>query len=212
MHTIPVFPAKPNNGSVALRCVRLAMLVLLVSILLLASATSSKAALVTLDLSSGTDGVTGGTLVGFDTYQESGFQLKMDRAGDHYDRGYIGVLGFHNGPNNQDDISWTLSFGGSAFDLLSINIAGFVSATSVTLTGSNGASQILSSVGLNAVAGLSNVTFVTFNIDQDGGSQAVGLNSLSVDNAPVRIPEAGSSLALLGFGVAGLTLLRRKRA
>src|SRR5688572_4326792 len=64
---------KSDNASGALRCVRLALVILLTSVVLLASVSSARGAIITLDLTSGTDSVTGGTLVGFDTYEESGF-------------------------------------------------------------------------------------------------------------------------------------------
>jgi hypothetical protein len=81
------------------------------------------------------------------------------------------------------------------------DIGGFGnSASSITVTGSNGLFQSLSAVGSNSIAGLANITYVTFNIDQDGGSQTVGLNGLTVNDSVVPLPAALPLLmSALGF-------------
>lgn len=172
---------------------------------------AANASVIDLDLISGSDSVTKGAPFGFDTYTESGFTITMDRAGDHIDRGFLGDLGFHNGPANPDNITWTLSFGGNAFSLLGVDVGGFSSgATSFTVTGSSGISQVISANGFNLVS-LLNVTSVKFNIDQDGGIESVGLNGLRVDTAP-SVPDATSTLGLLALGFAACVLGRKKLA
>ncbi|MBH9577214.1 VPLPA-CTERM sorting domain-containing protein [Inhella proteolytica] len=170
------------------------------------------AAPVTLDLTSGLDSnvaVANPSLR--DTYDEDGFRLQMAQAGNHFDRGFIGDLGFHNGPTNLDDIGWTLSFGGAAFDLLGVDIAAFANeARSMTLRGSNGQTLTLDQNGFQALA-FHNVTAVHFNIDQDGGIQTVGLNGLLIDTVPtLAVPEPASALLMLA-GLGGLAALRRRR-
>lgn len=157
-----------------------------------------------LDLTSGSFGVD------YDTYTEDGFRIRMVRAGDHLDPHYIGDIGFHNGPVNQDDISWTLDYFGTAFNLVDINLAGFAGgATSITLTGSNGVSQTVAALGTTAILGMGNVTSVTFDIDQDGGVQAVGMSAINVDTTPAAVPLPGT-LALLGLGFAAFGVSRRR--
>lgn len=172
---------------------------------------AANAAPILLDLSSGTDSIQNGAPFGLDTYVEGGFRIQMDRAGDHIDRGFLGDLGFHNGPANPDDITWTLSKFGLAFSLLSIDLGGFANGfSSLLLTASNGATQTVSTGGLTSILGMGNVTFVQFDILQDGGIQAVGMNGITVDNAQNSVPVPGT-LALLGIGLAGLGALRRKQ-
>ncbi|XLZ69266.1 PEP-CTERM sorting domain-containing protein [Massilia sp. SR12] len=173
---------------------------------------TAHAAPITLDMTSGVHANLNGSVV-YDTYTEDGFRLRMVRAGDHYDPNFIGDIGIHNGFSNPNDVSWVLDFFGASFSLLNINIAGFVDgAASLTLTGSNGASQVLSGVGSLVVAGMGNVSSVVFNIDQDGGIQGVGISEINVDNAPAAQVPLPGSLALLGFGLSALRLARRRRA
>ncbi|WP_342119011.1 PEP-CTERM sorting domain-containing protein [Pseudoduganella sp. OTU4001] len=173
---------------------------------------AAQAAPVTLDLTSGSHANLNGSAV-FDTYTEDGFRLRMVRAGDHYDLNYIGDLTFHNGPSNGDDASLVLDFFGASFNLANINIAGYAGgANSITLTGSNGVTQVLSGLGTLSVAGMGNVTSVIFDIDQDGGAQAVGLSELNVDTTPTQQVPVPGTLGLLGLGLPALVLARRRRA
>jgi len=179
------------------------------------SVATAQAAPINLDLTSGVFSITNGATFLYDTYVEDGFRIRMVRAGDHFDPGFVGDIGFHNGPLNEDNISWTLDFFGASFMLTDIDIAGFTNgATSVTLTGSNGAIQTIAAAGISAIAGMGNITSVTFNIDQDGDIQALGLNGINVETTPddpqaVPLP---STLGLLGLGLAALGLSRRRRA
>jgi glycerol-3-phosphate acyltransferase PlsX len=95
------------------------------------------------------------------------------------------------------------------FDLIDINVAGFLNfASSFTMTGSNGQTQVVSSVGTTPTP-FHNVTYVEFNIDQDGGIESVGLSALNVNSTPTPTPEPGS-LALLGIGLAGFAAIRKR--
>lgn len=173
---------------------------------------AAQAAPLTLDMSSGVHANLNGSVV-FDTYTEDGFRLRLVRAGDHYDPSFIGDIGIHNGFSNGDNVSWVLDFFGASFSLLNVNIAGYTDgASSLTLTGSNGATQVLSGLGTLAVAGMGNVTSVVFNIDQDGGTQGVGISEINVDNAPAAQVPLPGGLALLGLGLSALGLMRRRRA
>lgn len=173
---------------------------------------TAQAAPITLDLTSGVHANLNGSVV-FDTYTEDGFRLRMVRAGDHYDPSFLGDIGVHNGFSNADNVSWVLDFFGASFSLANINIAGYADgAASLTLTGSNGATQVLSGLDTLAVAGMANVTSVVFNIDQDGGTQGVGISEIIVDNAPTAQVPLPGSLALLGLGLSVFGLARRRRA
>lgn len=166
---------------------------------------------ITLDLTSGTNANLHGSAV-YDTYTEHGFRLRMVRAGDHYDPGYIGDIGIHNGFQNPDDVSWVLDYFGASFSLLNIDIAGYDSgARSITLTGSNGATQTLSGLGMLAIAGLGDVSSVVFNIDQDGGTQGVGISEIKVDTAPAQQLPLPGTLELAGFGLSALGMARRRK-
>jgi len=176
------------------------------------SFSAAQAAPIQLDLTSGTDANNNGSVV-FDTYTEDGFRIRMMPLGAHYDRNFVGDIGIHNGFSNPADVSWVLDFFGASFSLLSINIAAYTDgATSLTLTGSNGATQTLSGTGLLAIAGMGDVTSVVFNIDQDAGTQGVGLTEINVDTTPARQVPVPGTLALLGLGLSALGISRRKRA
>lgn len=173
---------------------------------------AAQAAPVTLDMTSGVNANLNGSAV-FDTYAEDGFRLRLVRAGDHYDPGFIGDIGIHNGFSNGDDVSWVLDFFGASFSLASINIAGYVDgAASLTLTGSNGATQVLSGLGTLAITGMGNVTSVVFNIDQDGGTQGIGISEINVDNTPAQQLPLPGSLGLIGLGLTIFSVARRRRA
>lgn len=172
---------------------------------------AAQATPVTLDMTSGTNANLHGSAV-YDTYTEDGFRLRMVRAGDHYDPGYIGDIGIHNGFQNPDDVSWVLDFFGANFSLVNIDIAGYDSgASSITLTGSNGATQTLSGLGMLAVAGMGDVTSVVFNIDQDGGTQGVGISEINVDTAPAQQLPLPGTLGLVGLGLSALGIARRRK-
>lgn len=173
---------------------------------------SASAAPIMLDMTSGAHANNNGSVV-YDTYTEDGFRLRLVRAGDHYDPGFLGDIGIHNGFSNADDVSWVLDFFGASFGLASVNIAGYSDgASSLTLTGSNGATQVLSGLGTLAIAGMGNVTSVVFNIDQDGGTQGVGISEINVDNAPAQQVPLPGTLALFGLGLFTLRLARRRSA
>lgn len=172
---------------------------------------AAQATPITLDLTSGNNANLHGSVV-YDTYTEDGFRLSMVRAGDHYDPAYLSHIGIHNGFQNHDDVSWVLDFFGASFSLVNVNIAAFDSgASSLTLTGSNGATQTLSGTGALAIAGMGNVTSVVFNIDQDGGTQGVGLFEINVDTTPAQQVPLPGTLGLIGLGLSALGLARRRK-
>lgn len=171
---------------------------------------AAHAAPIQLDLTSGTDANINNSVV-FDTYTEDGFRIRMIPAGAHYDRNFVGDIGIHNGFSNPADVSWVLDFFGASFNLLNVNIAAYTDgAASLTLTGSNGATQVLSGVGTLAIAGMGDVTSVVFNINQDGGTQGVGLAEINVDTTPAQQVPVPGSLALLGLGLSALGISRRR--
>ena len=59
---------------------------------------------------------------------------------------------------------------------------------------------------------MGDVTSVVFNIDQDAGTQGVGLTEINVDTTPARQVPVPGTLALLGLGLSALGISRRKRA
>jgi hypothetical protein len=171
---------------------------------------AAQAAPIQLDLTSGAFANNNGSAV-VDTYAEDGFRLRMVRAGDHFDPGYIGDIGTHNGFQNADDVSWVIDFFGASFGLVNINIAGYADgAASITVSGSNGATQVLSATGTLAIAGMGNVTSVVFNIDQDGGTQGFGFSEINVDTTPTQQVPLPGTLALLGLGLSALGISRRR--
>ncbi|KQV47669.1 MULTISPECIES: PEP-CTERM sorting domain-containing protein [unclassified Duganella] len=173
---------------------------------------TAQAGPIQLDLTSGIFANNNGSVV-VDTYTEDGFRLRTVRAGDHFDPAFIGDIGIHNGFQNADDVSWVIDFFGASFNLVNINIAGYVDgASSITVTGSNGATQILSGLGTLALAGMGNVISVVFNIGQDGGTQGFGFSEINVDTTPVQQLPVPGSLALLGLGLSALGISRRRTA
>lgn len=171
---------------------------------------TAQAAPIQLDLTSGAFANNNGSVV-VDTYTEDGFRLRTVHAPDHFDPGLLGDIGIHNGFQNQDDVSWVIDFFGASFSLVNINIAGYNNgASSVTVTGSNGVTQVLSGTGTLAITGMGNVTSVVFNIDQDGGTQGFGFSEINVDTTPAQQLPIPGSLALLGLGLAALGIARRR--
>lgn len=188
--------------------------ILFVSCLAVAfSAGESSAAPILLDLTSGSfSAQLGGSI---DTYVEDGYRLQVAAAGNHIDLGGLGDIDFHNGPANPTtDNNLVLTFGTGAFDLLSVDIAGYFNgATSLELIGSNGTSLMISSTGVVATPGLMGVTSVTLSIPfvGPGNGQRVGLNGFSVQAAAV--PEPASMLAwslIAGVGAVGYRFRKRK--
>jgi hypothetical protein len=186
--------------------------VVLFGSLLATLSTNSQASpyLLILDLTSGTQSNLKGASVAFDTYDEHGFRLQMDHAGDHMDADVPGSdLYFHNGFNNPSNVTWKLSYGGSAFNFFLADIAGFFDGgTALTLTGSNGNVAELTGPGEAFLSGFSNVTWVKFDLSPDDGTQAMGLNSLHVGT--VGAPEPGI-LGLFGLGFSAAMLRKRRQ-
>ncbi len=176
---------------------------------------SADAATVELDLTSGVFSNQVGA--SNDTYDEDGFRLQM-KAGDHMDPGFGGDIGFHDGPVNSAETFWTLTFGGSAFDLLQIEVASFPnSGVGFTATGSNGAFQSIVSTGLINLVGFTNVASVTFDLIDNPATniEAVSFNTIYVDDKPstngvVPLP-AGLPLLLTSLGAFGILSRRRKQ-
>lgn len=96
---------------------------------------------------------------------------------------------------------WTITTGGNtySFNLLSL--------TSATLN--NGAVS-LQGTGIAFATGFE-PTFATFSVQGTGNNfQFEIIQSSTTTNPNQRVPDGGSAIALLGMGVMGLEVLRRK--
>ena len=159
----------------------------------------------TLDFTSGVYTQTGSSTQYKSSYTEDGYSLDIISAGNHFDVAshIVGNVGFHNGPVNAvHDNNIILTMGGAAFNLTSMDFAGFqFGATSLDLIGSNGVMQsITGAAGLIALS-FHNVTSVMFSIFDGAtpGNGYAGWNSMEV--SPIPVPAAAwlFGSALLGF-------------
>jgi len=168
---------------------------------------SAQAALITLDFTTGSYSDRDIQGLYYDTYTQDGFTLTTQITANHLDPNiYVGNMAFHNGPENPTtDNNLILTYSGGAFDLTSIDFSGFrFNGTSLDLQGSNGATESITTIGLNSLSFL-NVTSVNFSIT--GSSGVAGWDSLVVNTAPVPIPAA---LWLFVSGLAGFLGIRKR--
>ena len=180
------------------------------------SADRASAALVVLDFTSGGYADELGSSFPPDTYNQDGFKLQVATPGNHIDVGYLGALGFHNGPaNDTQDNDLILTFSGGAFDFVGVDISGFdLGAVSLDLVASNGATASYTTTGFKPTPAFTNVTFVRFSITPDAGSEGVGFNSMTVNNVPTvaAVPEPASLLAAaVGLPCLGAVVRRARR-
>jgi len=157
---------------------------------------------------------TSGTYTSNTSYSEDGFTLAVDSTGNHFDQGWSGAIGFHNGPANLvSDNNLTLSFGGAAFDFLDIDMSNFNNDGRLELIGSDGSNFISSTLGLQSVS-FYNVTSVSFSIRDRSETVFGGVswNNITVDfgSTGTSIPEP-TSVALLGLALAGIGFSRKKK-
>lgn len=155
----------------------------------------------TLDFTSGTYGTTANPQF-VTSYTQDGYLLAPQAAGNHMDLGLIGDLAFHNGDQNTaQDNNIILTFGSGAFNLTSIDIAGFgYGGTQLDLFGSNGAMQSITTTGMIALSAFSNVTSVMFSMLEAPTTYAgVGFNGMEVSAVPVPAAAWLFGSALLGF-------------
>ncbi len=167
---------------------------------------TANAAVLTIDFTSGVN--TGNT-----SYTEDGFTLAITASGNHFDPGFIGTIGFHNGPGNPViDNNLLLTFSGGAFDLTNIDFAGFENAgIALDLTGSDGSTATITSLGNNALPFV-NVTSVTFSVrESSGNTGSAGWNSLLVNTVPTSAPVVPEPSSLALFGLCLVAFVTRKK-
>ena len=99
---------------------------------------------------------------------------------------------------------WTITTGGTTY---SFNLLSLTSATM-----NNGAVS-LQGTGIAFISGAINrdPTFATFSVQGTGNNFTFEIiQSSTTTNPNQRVPDGGSAIALLGMGVMGLEVLRRK--
>jgi hypothetical protein len=169
-----------------------------------------QATLLILDFNSG---VTVGAPV--TSYSEDGFTLAVDSVGNRMEDNYgSGAMGFYDGPPNalyNNDL--TLSYGGTSFDLLDIDLSYFFNNGEVELIGSDGSKFASSIIGKQDV-NFHDVTSVTFSMkfNDNFGYRGVAWNDITVDiTSPGNsIPEP-TSVVLFGLALVGFGLSRTKK-
>ena len=164
---------------------------------------SSSAYAITLDFTSGVYTKVGSSTQYNSLYTEDGFSLAVESAGNHFDTAshIVGDVGFHNGPVNPvNDNNLILSMGGTAFNLTSMDFAGFQgSGITLDFIGSDGTTQSITGVaGIYSLA-LYNVTSVTLSMADLAGEEYAGWNSMEVSAVPVPAAAWLFGSALLGF-------------
>lgn len=179
----------------------------IVATLLILAAASAQAEAVKVDFDSGVgDGV---------TYTEDGFSITTLYPSGHIHLGDFdvdGSLDMMNHGGGCCSSPYSLTYTGGLFDLLQLDIVGFSAPT--TLNANTGPSLVLpASFGTFFFpGGWTGLSSVTWDAETPERNAEMAIDNLefrpSVDGAV--IPEPGS-LTLMGLGLAGLSLRRRKR-